>query len=609
MNDMQACLRKAFYKRLDLEHQHFDEAANMITDRLGHKGYHTYIDNDTVHVVYRSLVYAAALLHSKATGCQERALTIIDNILGMQDTDESSPTYGIWPYYLEEPLARMKSPDWNWADFNGKVLAYLLLEQREVLSADMAARIERGLYHAAASIIRRNIGPDYTNIHLMGAYVTLKAGELLENREFVQYGRNRLKKEYSFVTANGGFSEYNSPTYTILALEEIGRMLKHVKDPEASEMAVLLNDMAWECLANHFHEPTGQLSAPHSRCYENISGKGFLSFIHVGTSMKLNLMEEEELEYGLLWDDMLISCPEKYWHWFQPLREPRFIRETFYKGVDLIADDEIRVLIEKGMPQLESATYMNPHFSLGSFAEYDLWNQRRPLMAYWGTPGHCAYLRLRCLHDGQDYASAILRTSQQENHVIGGVCFVRDHGDFHFILDPLKDGGKLKASKLALRFEIGGEVDQVQLPSEVEIGKLFSIRAPGIVVNIHPLFCEFDQQTIRIETGLDASTRWIEFILFEGEEQTLDFGRIRQAAFVFGLSIFDDTFCLQDEGVRYRCTLEQNGREVTGELESTVGPATITVPLEPSRYIQALSSGWSKKVKKGGFIYEQEGGK
>ncbi|THF77732.1 hypothetical protein [Cohnella fermenti] len=604
MDDRQTHLAAAFQQRLVREHLHFDAKVNMIAEKLSRKGYHTHIDDDTVHGVYRSLAYAAALLYSGDDTCQERALAIIDNILSMQDTEEDSPTYGIWPYYLEEPLPRMKSPDWNWADFNGKVLVYLLLEHREALPSIMIDRIILALHHAAASIIRRNIGPDYTNIYLMGAYVTIAAGELLDNQEFVQYGRNRLIKERAYVEANGGFTEYNSPTYTVLALEEIGRMLKHVKDRESRELAEFLNDKAWECIAVHFHRPTCQLSAPHSRCYENISGQGFLSFLHLGTRMQLGLMREEELEYGLMWHDMVIACPDHYYEYFQPLKSPRLIKETFYKGEDLISDDEIRVFIEKGTPRLESTTYMNPSFSLGSFAEYDLWNQRRPLMAYWGTPENCTYLRLRCLHDGQDYASAILRTSQQENHLVGGVYFVKDHGDFHFILDPLKEGGKLRARKLSLRFEIGGWVDQVQLPQEARIGSAFSIRAPGIAVHIHPLICEFDQRTIRVEIGEEGPARWIEFILFEGEEQTLDFERISQAAFVFGLSVFDEAFCPDDGDVRYSCALDQSGREATGQLARSAGTAAVTVPLKPSQYINNPSSGRTKIVKNGGFMYE-----
>ncbi|MDF2922260.1 MAG: hypothetical protein K0R57_1174 [Paenibacillaceae bacterium] len=609
MNEMQPSLKEKFLEKLGLEHQRFDVNENMVTERISRKGYHTHVQSDMVHVVYQSLEYAAALLHSGETGYSKRALTVIDLILSMQDTDESSPTYGIWPYYLEEPLAKMRSPDWNWADFNGKVLVYLLLNQREVLQDERIERTKLALHHAAASIIRRNIGPDYTNINLMGAYVTIKAGELLQNQEFLRYGKNRLKKELAFVTANGGFTEYNSPTYTILALEEIGRMLKNVGDRDVLEVAGQLNDKAWECIANHFHEPTRQLSAPHSRCYDNISGKGFLSFLHLGTQRSLNLMKEEEMEYGLLWDDMVIACPQKYYGLFRPLTGPRFIREIFYKGEDLIAGDEIRVLIEKGSPYLEATTYMNPNFSLGSFAEYDLWNQRRPLMAYWGTPEQCTYLRLRCLHDDQDYASAIIRSSQQQNHLIGGVFYVKDHGDYHFILDPLKDGGKLKARKLSLRFEVGGWVDQVQLPQQVEIGKEFSIQAPGITVRIHPLLCEFDQRTVRVETGQDASTRWVEFILYEGDEQVLDFTRIKQAAFVFGLSIFDEAFCKSDEPYRYSCTLNQARDEASGELASRAGAALISIPLNPSFYIKSPPSGLVKRVKCGGFVYETEGEK
>ncbi|WP_146767074.1 hypothetical protein [Paenibacillus sp. YN15] len=598
-----AALAGAFRRKLEKEHQRYDEHAGLLVEERKQQGYHSRLDRGMGHPVYKSLEYAAALLLGADEGYRSRAFAIIDRVISLQDTDEHSPTYGIWPYYLEEPLDRMKAPDWNWADFNGKVLVYLLLEQRRVLSPDRIADVEQALKHAAASIIRRNIGPDYTNISLMGAYVTIKAGEILGDGKLFHYGKTRLQKALAFVEENGGFAEYNSPSYSILALEELGRMLKHIEDKECLTAASRLNDLEWACIARHFHPSTKQLSAPHSRCYSNISGNSFLSFLHVGTGMQLDLMEEEELEYGLLWDTMVIQCPEKHYELFRTLHEPRLVRETFYKGVDIISREEIRVLIEQGTPPLQAVTYMTPRFSLGSFAEYDLWNQRRPLMAYWGSPEQCTYFRLRCLHDGQDYASAIIRTFQERNHVIAGVTFAKDHGDFHFILDPLPEEGKLTARQLSLRFEAGGYMEGLQIPSQAEAGAALCIHSGDITVELHPLLCRFGEYPVQVRTGGDAGAQWIEFVLYEGEERVLDFNLMEQAAFVFGLSVFDGRYCRSDEEHSYGCTLNPAATEACATLSSTSGCGEIIIPLKPSFFIPPIP-GLVKKVKCGGFIYE-----
>lgn len=604
MNNVEGALEEVFQKKLEMEHERFDEKESLLVERLAKKGYHTSLEKDMIHTLNASIEYAAALLYNNPARYRERALAIIGKVLSMQDTDSNSPTYGIWPYFLEEPFEKMKAPDWNWADFIGKVLVHLLMDHKSAIPSGLAGEIEASLYHAAASIKRRNIGPDYTNISLMGAFVTIKAGELINNADLFDYGKRRLQKEVEFVKANGGFSEYNCPSYTVLALEELGRMMKYFHDSDCLKAAAELNEIGWAALANHFHSPTLQLSAPNSRAFSNIIGKHLVSFIHIGTGMKLNLAASGEMQVKLLWNQIVIRCPQHYDSYFEPIKTPRFIKETFYKGMDTISDDEIRVLIEKGTPELTAATYMNPHFSLGTFSLYDFWNQRRPLMAYWGTADQCAYLRLRCLHDGQDYCSAMISASQVQNHVVAGVYFVKDHGDYHFILDPIKEG-KIKAKQLLLRFELGGAVGGLHLPEKIAFGEEVEIKTGTVDIRFNPMFGIFDGEQVTISSGKDGSSQWVDIILYEGAEKTLDFNRMDSAAFVFGLSLFDREFCL-DDGSSFSCEMDREGQTMKASLNGTGIAAEIEIPLKPTNYIRNPGEELVRRVKCGGFIYEQE---
>ncbi|WP_441988693.1 hypothetical protein [Paenibacillus sp. 2RAB27] len=87
-----------------------------------------------------------------------------------QDKDSSRATYGIWPYNYEESLDEMDRPDWNMADFQGKKLVLILKNYAESLPVALVELIREAIYHACQAIIRRNVGPHYTNIAIMGAW-------------------------------------------------------------------------------------------------------------------------------------------------------------------------------------------------------------------------------------------------------------------------------------------------------------------------------------------------------------------------------------------------------------------------------------------------------
>ncbi|MFW6270379.1 MAG: hypothetical protein ACOC4G_09890 [Bacillota bacterium] len=504
-------------KALAGKHDKFDPEENMLKMPFSSPGYHTTLEGGYVHKTRKSLNYALDILDCDLE-LQDRAEAVINKVLSLQDTDPESRTFGVWPWFLEEPLEEMSPPDFNWADFLGKDLVYLLMVHQDKLSDGLTADIKQAVKNASFCIKRRNVGPHYTNISIMGAYVTLKTGEIFDDEEYFNYGKERLKKAVDYTEKHGGVTEYNSPTYTVVAIKEIGRILKYVKDKEAQKMAQVLNRYAWRCLSKHYHKPTEQLSPPNSRCYRDFQNNTFYEFISKGTGRDFSFLEEESLPYR-----STISCPEEFRNNFKVFLGNNFFEEEYFAG-------------NEDKPPLSASTYMTEDYTLGSFNKCDLWNQRRPLMAKIGSFEKTSYIKFRCLHDGYDYSSSILFSSQFKNNILVGVNFVTDYGDTHISLD-LVENASIKAESLVFRFELGGNIEDIKLPDKVKMGSSCKIQVDKIEIDLNLIDCRFNSETINLRVGQNEENKWVDIVLYEGKEKELDFGEMEEAFFLFGLSI------------------------------------------------------------------------
>ncbi|MFZ5831955.1 MAG: hypothetical protein ACOY3P_17865 [Planctomycetota bacterium] len=255
--------RDAFLEAADAT---YSEEHQMLGTEFSGPGYHTTIPDGTwVHPTRQSFGYAVALLSRNAPGDEERAARVFRKLLRLQDTNPKSRTYGIWPWLLEEPLERMSPPDWNWADFCGAQIATALVDYGDRVPEDLVESLKAGLGHAARAIRKRNVQPSYTNIAIIGGGVCAAAGELLREVEMLAYGRDRLQRTVEHARRNGSLEEYNSPTYTMVALYESERILHLVRDSATREAAEALRRVAWGIIADSFHPGTGQWAGPHSR--------------------------------------------------------------------------------------------------------------------------------------------------------------------------------------------------------------------------------------------------------------------------------------------------------------------------------------------------------
>ncbi len=515
--------KAGFLVALESQHARYDPAEKMIRRPFSSPGYHTTLEGGYVHPTRDSFRYAVALLDSGDPEYQQRACDILDRCIDLQDQDPDSRTYGIWSWFMEEPLDKMSPPDWNWADFCGTQLLQVAVDHMHRLPEPLRKKVRESIIHAARSIIRRNVGPGYTNIAIMGTYVTLVAGERFDNAELFDYGRKRLRRFCEYTREKGSFSEYNSSTYTVVAVEEITRMLTHVRDPECRELIENLNRFAWLHIGRHFHAPTRQWAGPNSRSYRTFLRSSDLAFIQRATGSNVKFVDEDDLYDSTDAHRLRAVCPPDYYHYFTDLPEPRLEVETFGRN-------------GRGRHDIVGTTYMHPDFCLGTVNIGDLWNQRRPVLAYFKTPDGPLAMRIRCLHDDYDYSSASIFTVQDKANALSVINFATDRGDTHISLDRLKNGC-ITAEDLRVRIQFEGPMNKLALPEQFQVAEPVEIGSGPTKINLQIPFAGFDDNRIRTEITKSDNKAALDIILYSGPKRRIDFNKIDTAAVALALSL------------------------------------------------------------------------
>jgi len=494
---------------------------HMLGSRLKSAGYHTTIPDGTrVHSTRASLDYALALLAAREASCTERAGKIVRKVLALQDTAPTSRTYGIWPYFLEEPLADMSPPDWNWADFCGALLLMMLTDHADSLPPDLAADMRRSLGHAAWSVFRRNVGPGYTNIAVMGAGVALAAGELLGEPRLVDYGRRRLAVLAAHTEHHGGFTEYNSPCYTMVALRECERVLQLARDEAARADAETLRRVAWGTIAEHFHPATGQWAGPHSRTYSDLLGERAARYLAAQTGVAIGVVQPADAR-GDYHGAQPLPCPPELVDRFRRLGEdPLTIRRRLFRAAD-----------EAG--SVWGTTWLARAACLGSVSCDSLWTQRRGLIAYWLAPGApAAVLRLRFLHDGRDFASACVRNVQRDNRVLSLVGLLTNYGDWHIHLDRPADGC-FPAEDFRLRYELTAPDARIAALGD---GR-YELAAGGFRAVVHTAPGRFGGCDVTWETHEEAHKACLDAECYHGPRRTFPIASLGEAFIASALEL------------------------------------------------------------------------
>lgn len=546
--------KQILLKNIAEKERSYDPEGKMITQVIKGWNYHTDAVSGVFHDVRASFHYAVNLLDCGDKKYEQRAFDVIDKTISLQDTDPDSRSCGVWPYFEEEPLATKKSPiDYNWADFNAVSLLDIYMGHKDRLPAGLLKKVEDALILAAKAVQKRNCGPGYTNIAIMGTYVTYVTSHLFNMPEMQEYADERLKTFYNYTQEKGGFSEYNSPTYTIVGIDELNRMQRHIVEPGAKRMIDELYEMCWEMIARHYHKKSAQWVGPHSRSYSTLVSNSFYGILKEASGGKIDLGYEPERA------DVKIKhyIPEHLLPYFLNPEYPRVETDVF----------------EKEEPQVVGTAYLTENYALSSVSRSSLWNQRRPLTAYWGELNNAHYLQVRLLHEFYDFSTASMFTQQKEKNVLTAINFGTNGGDKHLSIDRIKEG-KFKAEDLRLRFELGNckSVDVV-LPSKEN--DAFTVVADGSKMAIQLLQAKFGMLKGYWEKGSDGKNSWIDYVIYSGNERDFDLTEIDQAVYAFALSFGNES---EDVSIKEAKSLISNNI-----LNAFWNSLSVEIPVKPEK--------------------------
>ncbi len=483
----------------------YDAACAMFgVEWSGGPGYHSHVAAGMhVHALRNNFEYAVFLLRSSEAAHHSRAADVLRACLRFQETDPMRKDYGIWPWLAEEPLDQMAPPDWNWADFCGAAIAVILTEAPERLPGGLRGDLQAALGHAAMAIFRRNVQPGYTNICVMGAGVCAAAGEILDNALLLAYGRRRLEAFVAHTRFHGGLNEYNSPTYTFVALHECERILQVVQDPGTREAAETLRRMIWQFLAERYHPGTQQLAGPHSRAYADL--------LRAEATAELQRLTAPGAANDTTFDQRTdvvshLPCPAELRERFQRLPEPEVcLRSRFIRH----ADDAHSTY---------GTTWLCDDAALGTINHGCLWIQRRSVLGYVVAPQRPAVLKVQFLRDFRPCASAATRSAQDRNRVLSAFQLLTNKGDHHIHLDRPEDG-VFTASDLRLRYRLDHPT--------ATLGKADARHAVLVCgdweARLWMLPVSLGAESGRWETGSDDDGIFADAVLYHGRERGIPF--------------------------------------------------------------------------------------
>ncbi|MDX6765225.1 MAG: hypothetical protein SFU85_00380 [Candidatus Methylacidiphilales bacterium] len=509
---------------ISIRERRFNPEVGFISAKGGGPGYHTRTTKDqTVHHIHDTAQYAQLLLMRGRPEDVTRASEILSKLVDLQVTDPGSKFYGLWGWFVEEPPEKMAPADWNWADFIGARLAEILKNHAAPLDPALVVRLRESLRHASNCIIKRNIGPGYTNICAMGAAVTLAAGEILDEPSFVDYGRRRISAQRVSFERNGGVPEYNSPDYGVVLIQELERILRLVEDPAARADAEWMRQKAWILTAEQFHPGTGQWAGAQSRAYSGQLRGSLALYLWLRSGVPPRGVETMPFNAfpDLLDNRTEFACPPEAVMRFARLpADPHEVRQVW-------------MLPRGSIPEVALTSWFTANACLGSINEETTWVQHRPITAFWATDsGNTASFRVNLLKDGKEFASGRLRIRQSGPRLLAVLGLAMGQGDWHVSLDRPKDG-VFRASDLRLRCLLESPGAQVEsLPSGT-----WTLGTGSHRMAIHPGEVLFDGQPGRWASGSDAKGAFVDAILHTGSPVSFKPEALGETTAAFGLEM------------------------------------------------------------------------
>ena len=145
-------------------------------------------------------------------------------------------------------------------------------------------------------------------------------------------------------------------------------------------------------------------------------------------------------------------------------------------------------------------------------------------------------MRVRLLHDMNDYAAANVFCDQDSTRLIGAINFTTNGGDTHVSIDAIKNA-TIKANDIRLRFEFGGNISAVSFSQTDSLKRSAMVNIDQLKFRIEIPFVKFDEYNTTFSTGADANIKWVDLIIYHGEKRDFNFAKIQDAVIGFMIAV------------------------------------------------------------------------
>jgi len=506
----------------------------------------------------RETVYAAgAMLETNDPAQWEEAAKALRKVLPYQDISPRSSSFGNWPRVVERPGDFQAQ---NIGGFIGAELIHILQRQRDKLDEELVADIEKALGFAAMRSVRYDPPVTATNIVTKAVAVALLADQMLGVPEAGEWGRAKLRELRDHTVSTGMPTEYNSPTYNRVAMEGLSLLRTYLQDEELLALVEDLNRATWRELTMNYHPNLQLWTGPATRRYGDLDSPA--ARLQAATRNAFFFGENSTSRASQ-------EIPGEFLQYLVPLTEPD---ERHIKVVS--ASPTADIIFQLSPVPLTATLYQHPRFSLGSFNRADLWDQRRPLIAFWGRSDAPGVLRLLSPSTPKGLLPAQVSTAQDKGRQLIVLNFVTDAG---WGLDPYGlygvDRSKpVTTEDVRLRFHSEGASRMNFTEAPASLTAPVVVQSGDVNIGVRLLHAGFGGYQPRWEVTRDGH---LDLVLYEGEP--IEINSLREAVCALVLEMSDGPLDLS--------WLEAaSAKVIGGQLVATASPLKITAPLKPDSY-------------------------
>ncbi|MEK6795635.1 MAG: hypothetical protein AABZ39_12720 [Spirochaetota bacterium] len=252
----------------------------------------------------------------KGTGARE-TMTLLLNSVAVDAPDERIMKLIAWLKRFQELNEKSKghmNMFWYWGDtevkdrnaveFVMQQATILWLYYRDKLSPETRKEFESLLRTSLVGVRKHGVRLSYSNIILMKIWNLIALGEILSDKDATEEGYRTLNEWLAFTYQNG-ITEYLSPTYYAVDMENLVLIHKYAKRADARDAAKAALIYLWTDIMANWYVPSGRIGGAHSRDYDRLYGHGSLdkmvaaSGFLPGISRKTDA--EMPMDFAVLW--------------------------------------------------------------------------------------------------------------------------------------------------------------------------------------------------------------------------------------------------------------------------------------------------------------------